>query len=399
MFIDTADPAYRWVIVFAAAAMLAISMGFLVNGLSIFFLPLEVEFSAPRADVALINTVGLVGIALGGIIVGTIADRTDIRKIAIVAALVIGGTTIAAARATSLWQLYFLFFFAGLFGGGALFAPVIAVVGSWFRTGAGLAIGIASAGQGLGQGGVPFGASFLIENLGWRDAMATLGIISLTTLLLLAFLMRQPPAPATVAKTSEAQPLLPTPLVVVSMSVAVLCCCAGMSVPLMHLVPLIQGCGITAPEAGGVLFTLMIAAICGRIVFGQLADMIGAIPAYMTAVAWQTLLMFGFTQFVSLEAFYIYAPIYGFGYGGVMTGVLTTIRALTPAARRASATGIVLAFAWLGHGLGGWQGGLFYDLTHSYNVSFANAAFAGIVNLTVVGCVLLLLRRRQRALA
>jgi hypothetical protein len=59
----------------------------------------------------------------------------------------------------------------------------------------------------------------------------------------------------------------------------------------------------------------------------------------------------------------------------------------------------VLAFAWLGHGLGGWQGGLFYDLTHSYNVSFANAAFAGIVNLTVVGCVLLLLRRRQRALA
>ena len=379
--------------------MLAISMGFLVNGLSIFFLPLEAEFSAPRADVALINTIGLVGIALGGIIVGTIADRTDIRKIAIVAALVIGGTTIAAAWATTLWQLYVLFFLAGLFGGGALFAPLIAVVGSWFRAGAGLAIGIASAGQGLGQGGVPFGASFLIESLGWRGAMATLGIITLVTLLLLALLMRQPPGTAATAAGNEPPPALPTPLVVVAMSAAVLGCCAGMSVPLMHLVPLIQGRGIAAPEAGSVLLTLMIAAICGRVAFGQLADMIGAIPAYMTAVAWQTVLVFGFTQFVSLDAFYIYAPIYGFGYGGVMTGVLTTTRMLTPATRRASATGIVLAFAWLGHGLGGWQGGLFYDLTQSYGVSFANAAVAGVVNLAIVGSILLLLRRRERLIA
>jgi MFS family permease len=396
---DTAEPAYRWVIVFAAAAMLGISMGFLVNGLSIFFLPLEAEFSAPRADVALINTIGLVGIALGGIIVGTIADRTDIRKIAIVAALVIGGTTIAAAWATTLWQLYVLFFLAGLFGGGALFAPLIAVVGSWFRTGAGLAIGIASAGQGLGQGGVPFGAAFLIESLGWRGAMATLGIITLATLLLLALLMRQPPATAATSAAAEPAPALPTGLVVVAMSVAVLGCCAGMSVPLMHLVPLIQGRGIAAPDAGSVLLTLMIAAICGRVAFGQLADMIGAIPAYMTAVAWQTVLVFGFTQFVSLDAFYIYAPVYGFGYGGVMTGVLTTTRMLTPATRRASATGIVLAFAWLGHGLGGWQGGLFYDLTQSYGVSFANAAFAGMANLAIVGSILLVLRRRERALA
>jgi MFS family permease len=396
---DTAEPAYRWVIVFAAAAMLGISMGFLVNGLSIFFLPLEAEFSAPRADVALINTIGLVGIALGGIIVGTIADRTDIRKIAIVAALVIGGTTIAAAWATTLWQLYVLFFLAGLFGGGALFAPLIAVVGSWFRTGAGLAIGIASAGQGLGQGGVPFGAAFLIESLGWRGAMATLGIITLATLLLLALLMRQPPATAATSAAAEPAPALPTGLVVVAMSVAVLGCCAGMSVPLMHLVPLIQGRGIAAPDAGSVLLTLMIAAICGRVAFGQLADMIGAIPAYMTAVAWQTVLVFGFTQFVSLDAFYIYAPVYGFGYGGVMTGVLTTTRMLTPATRRASATGIVLAFAWLGHGLGGWQGGLFYDLTQSYGVSFANAAFAGMANLAIVASILLVLRRRERALA
>ena len=399
MTTDADNPAYRWVIVFAAATMLGISMGLLVNGLSVFFLPLEAEFSAPRADVALINTFGLVGIAMGGIIVGAIADRTDIRRIAIFAALMIGGTTIAASRATALWQLYVLFLLAGLLGGGALFAPLIAVVGSWFRVGAGLAIGIASAGQGVGQGGVPFGAAFLIESLGWRGAMGALGIITLATLVPLALLMRRPPAPATAAAADDTAPVLSPPPVIVAMSVAVLGCCACMSVPLMHLVPLIQGRGIAAPEAGGVLLTLMIAAIAGRVAFGRLADMIGAIPAYMTAVAWQTALVFGFTQFGTLDAFYVFAPIYGFGYGGVMTGVLTTTRALTPEARRASATGIVLAFAWLGHGLGGWQGGLFYDLTGGYGLSFANAAFAGAVNLAIVGSLFLALQRRRQALA
>ena len=37
-------PAYGWVIVAAVATLLAIAMGQLVNGLSVFFIPLEREF-------------------------------------------------------------------------------------------------------------------------------------------------------------------------------------------------------------------------------------------------------------------------------------------------------------------------------------------------------------------
>jgi MFS family permease len=104
--------------------------------------------------------------------------------------------------------------------------------------------------------------------------------------------------------------------------------------------------------------------------------------------------VFGFTQFSSPGAFFAFAAIYGFGYGGVMTGVLTTVNALTAPARRAATTGIVLAFAWLGHALGGWQGGLFYDLTRGYVVSYANAAFAGVMTLAVMGAILVAVRRR-----
>ena len=92
-------------------------------------------------------------------------------------------------------------------------------------------------------------------------------------------------------------------------------------------------------------------------------------------------------------------PVYGFGYGGVMTGVLVSVHALVPSAKRASATGIVLAFGWLGHALGGWQGGLFFDITGSYSWSFFNAAFAGSLNLLIVGSIFLWLGRNRLAQA
>ena len=168
-----------------------------------------------------------------------------------------------------------------------------------------------------------------------------------------------------------------------------------MAVPLMHLVPLIQGRGFEPTEAGSVLFTLLMVAIMGRVAFGKLADMIGAIPAYLIASGWQTALVFGFTFMHQLDSFYIYAVVYGFGYAGVMTTVLVTVRNHTAPARRASSMGIVLAFAYLGHGLGGWQGGFFFDLTGEYSWTYANAALAGVFNLAIVSALWLTINRKK----
>jgi predicted MFS family arabinose efflux permease len=338
------------------------------------------------------------GIALGGIVMGFAADRLDIRRVVLFGATVTALGMIVASAARELWQLYAVFFVTGAFGGGALFAPLFALVGVWFRTGAGLAIGIVAAGQAIGQGGIPLANAILIEALGWRGTLLALGLVALATLVPLALLVRIPPsvqgAPAEAA--AEVEPPIPVRWLVVLMSAAVLCCCSLMSVPLMHLVPLIQGCGIPAPEAGSVVFVMMLAAIAGRVAFGRLADMIGAVQAYLAASAWQTALVFVFTRIDDLSLFYIFAPVYGFGYAGVMTGVLTTIRSLTPAVRRASASGVILAFAWAGHGLGGYLGGVFFDMTGTYDLTFAVAVAAGVANLTVVALVFILVLRRER---
>ena len=73
-------PGYRWVIVLTAAAMLAMAMGVMVNGMSVFFIPLNLEFGWSRGSIALINSAGLIGLAVGGIAMGGIADQTNIEN-------------------------------------------------------------------------------------------------------------------------------------------------------------------------------------------------------------------------------------------------------------------------------------------------------------------------------
>ena len=162
----TENHPYRWVILAVSSLILALTMGQLVNGLSAYVVPLETAQGWSRGDISLINTSGLIGLAIGSIVMGFVAEKYGIRRIVLFGVACTGLATLAASRANELWQLYALFFTAGLLGGGALSAPLMALIGNWFVRGAGLAIGIAAAGQAMGQGGVPFTATFLIEALG-----------------------------------------------------------------------------------------------------------------------------------------------------------------------------------------------------------------------------------------
>lgn len=384
---------YRaWYVTGSAALMLALIMGTLVNGLTAFFVPIEAAEGWGRSEIAAINSFGLVGIAVGSVIMGFVADRLGIRPICLIAVTAMGACLLLTAHADAVWQLYVIFFLAGAFSGGALFAPIFATVGNWFPTSAGLAIGIAAAGQAVGQGGVPFLSAFLIERFGWRGAMIALGAAVLAMLLPLAAFMRDAPAAASgggAAHTPPVRPAVAVPL----LSVAVFFCCACMAVPLMHLMPLIQGLCIPATDAGGVMLAMLLAAIAGRIAYGKLCDMIGPLSSWAVASSLQTAGVLAFTQFTSLRGFLIFSIVYGFAYAGVMTSVLVSARALTPPAQRGALMGIILAFAWIGHAFGGYQGAATFDLTGSYMTAFAIGSAAGLLNLALVMTLLVLSHR------
>ena len=389
----------KWKIVATVATILAVIMGQLVNGLSSFFTPLEQAFGWTRADIALINTAGLVGLALGGIGMGVLADRIGVRPVAVMGVAISAACFAAASAAQSLWMLYVLFFMAGTFGAGAVFGPLIALTGRWFTTGAGLALGLVAAGQAIGQGIVPFANVVLIDALGWRGAFLAYGIFTAGAVLPLTVFLKAPPAAAATLVVQAGTAQQPFGRVVVLMSVAVFWCCTLMSVPLMHLLPLIESCGIPSTQAGGAVFVMMLAAIGGRVAFGRVADLIGPVQAWFVASFWQTSLVFVFTGIGSLPLFLAFAPIYGFGYAGVMTAILATLKVLTPPAHRASATGIVLAFAWLGHGFGGYAAGALFDWSLNYTAAFGFAALAGLVNLATVGVLWMVTSAPRTAVA
>ena len=144
-----------WLVAGSAALMLALVMGTLVNGLTAFFIPIEAAEGWGRSGIAAINSFGLLGLAVGSVVMGFVSDRIGIRALCLIAVTAMGACLLLTAQASALWQVYVIFFFAGALGGGALFAPLFATVGNWFPGMAGLAIGIAAAGQAVGQGGVP----------------------------------------------------------------------------------------------------------------------------------------------------------------------------------------------------------------------------------------------------
>jgi MFS family permease len=385
-----------WFAVGTAAAMLAVIMGMLVNGLTAFFVPMADAEGWARADIALINSFGLIGLAFGSVVMGYVADRLSIRTICLLAASTMGLCLIVASQARSLSTLYVLFFLAGVLGGGTLFAPIFAYVGNWFPKGAGVAIGTAAAGQAVGQGGIPFVAAYLINAFGWRGAMLALGCGTLAILVPLACGMRQAP---TAAGASFREPELPPAVAVPMLSAAVFFCCTCMAVPLMHLMPLMQNLCISSTDAGGVMLAMLLAAIAGRVAYGKLCDLIGATRSWFVASVLQTVGVLAFTQFGSLREFLLFSVVYGFAYAGVMTSILVSVRALTPARNKATWMGIVLSFAWLGHAFGGFQGAFAYDLTASYGAGFAAGALAGAGNLILVGTVIWLTRSRARPAA
>ena len=87
-----------------------------------------------------------------------------------------------------------------------------------------------------------------------------------------------------------------------------------MSVPIVHLVPLLTDKGFTNESASSVLMVLMFSGILGRILGGKLGDMYGALPGYMMMSFGQTISVFWFPFLDSIIALYALALFFGFTY-------------------------------------------------------------------------------------
>ena len=135
--------------------------------------------------------------ALACPVVGWLIDRFGTRRVMIpgivLFALAIASFGLMPARQLPL--IFAIFAVAGFIGGVQTPIPYAAVITHWFDRERGIALGVATAGVGLGVALIPQLAAALITHLGWRNACFGLGIaIIVLAWLPVAIFVREPSA-------------------------------------------------------------------------------------------------------------------------------------------------------------------------------------------------------------
>jgi len=391
---------YGWVMVGVAFLLTGLSFGIL-GSVGVFLKPLAAEFGWSRGSVSFGYTAVTLATGVAGIGWGLVADRIGARVPSMIAAVAMALALVAMSRIEAVWQFLALHFVFGAFGHGALMGPLYANVGLWFRRNVGLAMGIATAGGAVGQGVVPAIARWLIGAYSWDTAYAVLGLGYLFAAIPLAMMVRRAPVDAASAHSSASMPAGGSPFpvspagTVAWISAAAVFCCSCMAVPLVHLVPMLSDRGMAPESAVNVLLALMLAGGIGRLLGGKLADRIGALNAYMTASLGQTILVMAFPFASGTAGIYGLAVAFGLFFSGVMATFLVCLRMMVPSTMMARAMSTALAFAWLGMGIGGWQGGALFDATGAYVLSYMVAGLCGMGNLAVLSAFALRIRNAR----
>lgn len=394
------DNPYGWVMVGVGFGLQALAFGG-IGSVGVFLKPLAAEFDWSRAEVSAGYTSVALSAAAFGILWGWLSDRKGGRYIALFGVIMMGISYFALSMTGSLWYYYLMHFAFGALGNSAVSTPLFAAVGFWFTRNQGLAIGLMAAGGAFGQAVFPIMAERIMDTWDWQTAYGAIGITFLIIGIPLALLVRDPPSrsvaggAARAAAISEPAPLVPVRTVLTFLSAAAFFCCICMAVPIVHVIALVSDRGVDPSLAAMVLFVLMIAGISGRILGGKLADMVGAIPAWMIASLGQTLLVLLFPFVDVLRMTFVLAAVFGIFYSADMSTILVAGRMLLPARIAAQALGVVVFFGWLGMGTGAWLGGELFDQTGDYFWSYAAAAAGGVVNLMILSTFLLKLRGRK----
>ena len=384
------DPAYGWVMVGVGTIIQVFGFGAIAS-ITVFIAPLSEQFGWSRGDLSFAYTSTTVTLGLGGLVMGYLSDKFPIRFMVLLGSLVMGLCMMALGQIDSLWQLYLLYGLIGFFGFGSLWIPMATNLRFWMTRNLGLAMGIVTAGSALGQGIIPFIGRLVITEVGWSQTYTLLGLAYLAGLLPMIFLVRVSPNEIA-AKSGQAgaSPIadvsygLPREKLVFLIGSAAIFCCITMATPIVHVVPLAMDLGFDPKTSAGMLTVMMIAGIFGRLATGKLIDAVGVVRGYIITSLAQTALVFWFATTSSLPGLYVLSALFGFGYAGVMTSIIVSAQTFGPVRWGGLSMGFVTLFGWSGMGLGGYFGGLLFDLSGNYSLSFGAAAISGVINLLIL---------------
>jgi sugar phosphate permease len=184
---------YGWVVVAVVFLALLVSAGVRAAP-AVLINPLETELGWSRAAISFAVSVGLLLYGLSGPVAGWLMDRFGPTRLTLVGLAVIGGSTLAGATMTELWQLNL--FWGVLSGvGTGVVAPVLGatVANRWFVERRGLVLGVFGAAASAGQLVSVPALMWLVVAAGWREGTVLLAAAVFLILVPVLLFMRDDP--------------------------------------------------------------------------------------------------------------------------------------------------------------------------------------------------------------
>ena len=354
----------------------------------VFIDPLSQDFGWSQGSITLAYGISSVVSAVASPWAGQFGDRYGARRTMTLGCCLFIIGMILTGLISELWHFYLAF---GVLLGlsQALFlVPMIPAAMIWFRRHLGVGMGFIMTGWGIGPAIVAPLMGFLIVSLGWQWTFWSSAAMSAIIMSIMIYFFKDRPIDRGVLPygahpddpVEQLQPSDPQQVKLFSKYInRTMACwnmssihflgCVGHAVILVYLIPIAVQEGLSLLMAASLLTIVSTVSVATRLGAPILADHYNTkiVMAILYFIQGITVVMLFWTH--ALWAFSLFAVIFGVGYGGE-AGIFPILnRKYYGQAPMGSAYGLQMLGAGLGMALGGWIGGIIFDITHSYDLA------------------------------
>ena len=396
---------YGWVI-FGLSFTNLLAEGGIKNTVPVVYVALRDSFHWSAAATSGVFSLGGLTGALCAPLLGRLLDRIGPRWLFPLGGLLLLVGYLTSSSASKLWHLYILYGILATVGENSISSfTTAAVLTPWFPRNRGRMLGLADAGNSLGQVVFLPLAQWLISAIGWRDTFRIFGVLFFLLVGPANFLLqRRPPLLQAAARkegrdggeASSSQIRVtdrhrmrqilrhpPVWFLVMTRLLATM----GNHLTHVHLMAFFITAGYNPLLAASAIGAVGLVGMAGRPMSGALSDRLGREVVYTVGSGMQiggigVLLALGDGQ--SLWPMLLFVALNGLsdGIGGLVVGAKAAD--LFPSSALGSVMGLVQMGRGLGIMLGPLIGGLLFDLQGNYIVAFSLAVALVCV---AIGCM------------
>jgi len=390
---------YAWYIV-GMATVLQVTTNFISQAFAILLVTLRDDFGWTLTSITFAYFFRSMTSAVLSPTAGWLGDRYGARKVLLVAGCLYVCGMLLLSTISQIWQLY-IYYSLILGTAQALFSVNIpTTVAAWFQKKLGLAVGIQQSAGGMGASIMAPVLAILLSRTDWQTAFVVIPAVGGVIVFTLLMLFRSEPADRGMRPfgAAEGEPVVKTevdPIMTKLRNQVFLqqarrtrafwnliaihyLGCVGHSIVMVGVVFFATTRGLSLGAAALIISIYSLSSVSSRFATPILADRFGAKGVMILAYTIQGLTVAMLFWTSEPWQFYLFAVLFGIGFGGEMSAFLVANRQYYGMGPVRTIFGFQSLGSGLGMALGGLIGSVVFDQLGSYNLAWTISIIASL---------------------